>query len=229
MPAKEIKELRQSGKLEEAYAMAKAELEADLTNIWGKRNLSCVLYVQLDELTSNLDAFIAVHYRRGGRDDGRHIVLIDDYMKIIDSWVPSFLANGTAIKFVYFTGDNIAVNLNIANLTQLYPNRSYAFTMPNFLASEPNGIGEPADHVKYNTHLRQPLVAEFLFDMHMYFRSFGYLGVHSNLWTLLYPMRLGANKTNSCMFKTKMNPPFDLTCDEFDPEYWRMYFFLVNG
>ena len=59
MPAKEIKELRQSGKLEEAYAMAKAELEADLTNIWGKRNLSWVLYAQLDELTSNLDAFTA--------------------------------------------------------------------------------------------------------------------------------------------------------------------------
>ena len=59
MPAKEIKELRQSGKLEDAYAMAKAELEADLTNIWGKRNLSWVLYAQLDELTSNLDAFTA--------------------------------------------------------------------------------------------------------------------------------------------------------------------------
>jgi hypothetical protein len=58
MPAKEIKELRQAGKLEEAYAMAKAELEADLSNIWGKRNLSWVLYAQLDELTSNLDAFI---------------------------------------------------------------------------------------------------------------------------------------------------------------------------
>lgn len=58
MPAKEIKELRQAGKLAEAYAMAKAELEADLSNIWGKRNLSWVLYAQLDELASNLDAFI---------------------------------------------------------------------------------------------------------------------------------------------------------------------------
>lgn len=58
MPAKEIKELRQAGKLEEAYAMAKAELEADLANIWGKRNLSWVLYAQLDEIASNLDAFI---------------------------------------------------------------------------------------------------------------------------------------------------------------------------
>ncbi len=59
MPAKEIKELRQAGKLEEAYAMAKAELDADLSNIWGKRNLSWVLYAQLDELASNLDAFLA--------------------------------------------------------------------------------------------------------------------------------------------------------------------------
>lgn len=59
MPAKEIKELRQAGKLVDAYAMAKAELEADLSNIWGKRNLSWVLYAQLDELASNLDAFIA--------------------------------------------------------------------------------------------------------------------------------------------------------------------------
>lgn len=58
MPAKEIKELRQAGKLEEAYAMAIAELEADKSNIWGKRNLSWVLYAQLDELTSNLDAFL---------------------------------------------------------------------------------------------------------------------------------------------------------------------------
>ena len=59
MPAKEIKELRQAGKLEEAYAMAKAELEADLKNIWGKRNLCWVLYSQLDEIASKLDAFIA--------------------------------------------------------------------------------------------------------------------------------------------------------------------------
>lgn len=59
MPAKEIKELRQAGKLAEAYAMAKAELDADLSNIWGMRNLSWVLYAQLDELASNLDAFLA--------------------------------------------------------------------------------------------------------------------------------------------------------------------------
>jgi len=59
MPAKDIRELRQAGKLEEAYALAKAELKADSSNIWGKRNLSWVLYAQLDKLASNLDAFIA--------------------------------------------------------------------------------------------------------------------------------------------------------------------------
>jgi hypothetical protein len=59
MPANEIKELRKAGKLDEAYAMAKAELEANLSNIWGKRNLSWVLYAQLDEFSTNLDAFLA--------------------------------------------------------------------------------------------------------------------------------------------------------------------------
>jgi hypothetical protein len=58
MPAKEIKELRQAGKLDEAYAMAKEELEADPNNIWGKRNLSWVLYAQLDEQSSNLVSFL---------------------------------------------------------------------------------------------------------------------------------------------------------------------------
>ncbi|OKL39971.1 tetratricopeptide repeat protein [Pontibacter flavimaris] len=59
MPAKEIKELRQSGRLEEAYAMAKAELEAEPNNLWAKRNLSWVLYSQLDKAASNLNLFLA--------------------------------------------------------------------------------------------------------------------------------------------------------------------------
>ena len=59
MPAKEIKELRQAGKLDEAFAMSKAELEAEPANIWGKRNLSWVLYAQLDASASNLSAFLS--------------------------------------------------------------------------------------------------------------------------------------------------------------------------
>ncbi|RAU81319.1 tetratricopeptide repeat protein [Pontibacter arcticus] len=59
MPAKEIKELRQTGRLEEAHAMAKAELEAEPDNLWAKRNLSWVLYSQLDKAANNLDQFLA--------------------------------------------------------------------------------------------------------------------------------------------------------------------------
>ena len=59
MPAKEIKELRQDGKIEEAYAMAKAELLDDPSNIWGKRNISWVLYAQLNENISNSELFLA--------------------------------------------------------------------------------------------------------------------------------------------------------------------------
>ncbi|MGZ4068302.1 MAG: DUF7017 domain-containing protein [Bacteroidia bacterium] len=59
MPAKEIKELRQSGKLQEAYAMAKLELEAEPDNIWTKRNLSWVLYdyVKQNTAAANYDTF----------------------------------------------------------------------------------------------------------------------------------------------------------------------------
>lgn len=58
MPAREIKELRQAGELDAAYSMAKAELEADPSNIWGKRNLSWVLYAQLDSLCKELNLFL---------------------------------------------------------------------------------------------------------------------------------------------------------------------------
>ena len=58
MPAKEIKELRQAGKLDEAYKMALSELQAEPDNIWSKRNLSWVLYSQLDKLAIDLKAFI---------------------------------------------------------------------------------------------------------------------------------------------------------------------------
>ena len=58
MPAKEIKELRQAGKIDEAYAMALAELEVDTSNIWAKRNLSWVLYSQLDAAALDLDSFL---------------------------------------------------------------------------------------------------------------------------------------------------------------------------
>lgn len=58
MPAREIKELRQTGELDAAYSMAKAELEADPSNIWGKRNLSWVLYAQLDSLCKELNLFL---------------------------------------------------------------------------------------------------------------------------------------------------------------------------
>jgi uncharacterized protein DUF7017/TOTE conflict system protein, potentially ssRNA-binding len=47
MPSKEIKELRQSGRLEEALTVAQAELEAKPDNIWGKRNISWVYYEYL--------------------------------------------------------------------------------------------------------------------------------------------------------------------------------------
>ena len=57
MPAKEIKELRQAGKLEEAYQMAMEELQIEPENIWGKRNICWVLYDQLGVVSNNLNLF----------------------------------------------------------------------------------------------------------------------------------------------------------------------------
>lgn len=61
MPAKEIKELRLSGKLDEALIMAKAELDIQPDNLWGKRNISWVYYDYLKQNVSalDLDSFIS--------------------------------------------------------------------------------------------------------------------------------------------------------------------------
>jgi hypothetical protein len=60
MPAKEIKQLRQEGKFEEALNMAKAELQADPSNIWAKRNISWVYYDYLKQnsLPEQFDSFM---------------------------------------------------------------------------------------------------------------------------------------------------------------------------
>jgi tetratricopeptide (TPR) repeat protein len=58
MPSKEIKELRDSGKLEEALAMAKSEFDATPDNIWAKRNLAWVYYGFLKRDQGSQDAFL---------------------------------------------------------------------------------------------------------------------------------------------------------------------------
>ncbi|WP_418637413.1 DUF7017 domain-containing protein [Winogradskyella sp.] len=60
MPAKEIKELRQSGRLDEALTMAQEELNAQPDNIWCKRNISWVYYAFLKKHVqeSNFEGFI---------------------------------------------------------------------------------------------------------------------------------------------------------------------------
>ncbi|WP_027137211.1 DUF7017 domain-containing protein [Gaetbulibacter saemankumensis] len=55
MPAKEIKELRQSGRLEEALEMAQNELNKHPDNIWGKRNISWVYYEYIKKYAHEFD------------------------------------------------------------------------------------------------------------------------------------------------------------------------------
>lgn len=60
MPAKEIKELRQSGRLNEALAMAHDELSAQPNNIWCKRNIGWVYYAFLKKHVQefNFEGFV---------------------------------------------------------------------------------------------------------------------------------------------------------------------------
>lgn len=61
MPFKEIKELRQSGRLEEALQMARAEFEVEPNDIWSKRNLSWVYYeyLKLNSTADKFDVFVS--------------------------------------------------------------------------------------------------------------------------------------------------------------------------
>jgi len=61
MPAKEIKELRQSGRLVEALQMAKTEYEESPENIWTKRNLSWVYheYLKVNATAESIEEFIS--------------------------------------------------------------------------------------------------------------------------------------------------------------------------
>ncbi len=54
MPFKEVNELRKNGQLDEALAMAVADVTADPTNIWNKRGLAWVYYELLKQTTDIL-------------------------------------------------------------------------------------------------------------------------------------------------------------------------------
>ena len=58
MPAKEIKELRESGRLEEALIMAQNEFQAEPDNIWTKRNLAWVYYAFLKRDQGSQEGFM---------------------------------------------------------------------------------------------------------------------------------------------------------------------------
>lgn len=60
MPFKEVKELRKSGKLEEALTMANQDLEKEPANIWNKRSIAWVYHDYLKEYATkdNFEKFI---------------------------------------------------------------------------------------------------------------------------------------------------------------------------
>lgn len=98
MPAKEIKELRQAGKLDEAYAMAISELEAEPENLWPKRNLSWVLYSQLDSLSGNPSQFITKLNELKALNLPSDEVMLYDNLSIVLSKAARHLASGIPVN-----------------------------------------------------------------------------------------------------------------------------------
>ena len=67
MSFKEIKELRQAGKLNEALQMANQALEADRENIWNKRGAAWVYYDLLKiNATAKIKKFGTARKRKNG-------------------------------------------------------------------------------------------------------------------------------------------------------------------
>ena len=62
MSFKEIKELRQAGKLDEALQMANQALETEPENIWNKRAAAWVYYDFLKQTKTNLQTPLNFHF-----------------------------------------------------------------------------------------------------------------------------------------------------------------------
>lgn len=120
MPSKEIKELRQAGKLEEALTMAQEELSANPENIWGKRNISWVYYEYLKKYIqeSNFEGFIENLLRI------KNLNLPEDDHMIFDT-------SAWKIASMVFTLQN-SQNVDYAKINQVFDLiKSFHFTKPS--------------------------------------------------------------------------------------------------
>ncbi|MFH1121906.1 MAG: hypothetical protein V1775_18960 [Bacteroidota bacterium] len=127
MPAKEIKELRKTGKLDEAYQMAKAELDAEPENLWAKRNMSWVIYSQLDKLADDLPQFIIKLDELKVLELPQEEVMLFDNLSIVLSKAARSISAKTPV-------DHLKIRLlfdNLKDLPLVKPSKWYSVLFQN--------------------------------------------------------------------------------------------------
>ena len=156
--------------------------------------------------------YLSAHIRRGTPDGNRRHVPLEDYFNLLNSQVSLSLDTSTPISFIYASGDNIyetlPVSFNYSNLVKVI--------RPKFTVTKEK---ESEWAVRANKDLAETLVIEFLVDIKMYMNSFSFIGVHSNVWAVVYPLRLSNGLHSSCMFDTHKNP-FLYLCNYCDRNFW---------
>lgn len=162
MPTKEIKELRQAGKLEEALSLAKSEMEADPENIWTKRNISWVYYDYLKQNIS-LESFEAFEH---WLDEIKNLKMPIDEKLIFEqlSWTVgkmgfTLLKSGTV-------DEQKAIRLfdSIQSLTLPKPSQGYSFLFKAFhkIFKDTNKYLQFADWWDFNNFLPEDFNKEQL-------------------------------------------------------------------
>lgn len=130
MSSKEIKELRQAGKLEEALNMAKSELDSDPDNIWAKRNIGWVFYeyLKLSGETEKIDDFLSwLNQIKNLNLPEAEKMLIDNIAWKIGSFVFKYYKSNQPEYAKVIELRDIAISFNYTK-----PSEAYSFLYKSF-------------------------------------------------------------------------------------------------
>jgi len=129
MPSKEIKELRESGKLHESHEMALREFEAAPDNIWALRNLAWSFYYLLKENQDNTEKSLSIIQKIIGlKIPDNEIMFLDKFCWAVGSNIFHILnsqENQHKMKFVDVVFEQI-------KLLKFSPSAGFSFLIKAF-------------------------------------------------------------------------------------------------
>ena len=151
MPAKEIKELRQAGKLEEALNMAKSELDSEPDNIWAKRNIGWVFYeyLKISGETEKIDDFLSwLNQIKNLNLPEDEKMLIDNIAWKIGSFVFKYYKSNQPEYAKVIELRDIAISFNYTKPSEVY---SFLYKAFHKALKETDGYLLFADYIIANT------------------------------------------------------------------------------